>query len=396
MNKKIKILRIIARLNIGGPAIHTILLAEGLNRDKFDSLLVAGMVEEGEADMLYLAESKEVKPIIISELGRKINFKKDFISFCKLFKLIKKQRPDIIHTHTAKAGTLGRLVGILYNLAYPKNKCKLVHTFHGHVLHSYFGKFKTKVFIWIERILAKFTDKIIVVSDTIKKELLDLRIGNNRKIIVIPLGLELDKLLNIPPANNPKINIGIIGRLTLIKNHFMFLKSIKLLLTQYSNLSDNHQFVIAGDGELRDSLENYVRELGLVSQIIFTGWHKDLINLYSSLDIVALTSLNEGTPVSLIEAMAAGRPVVATDVGGVRDLLEPVCGLARIPTKNILIKSNDVEGFAKALIWLIDNRDLRAKIGEASREFVRDKFGKETLIKNMERLYKDLLNKKEN
>ncbi len=395
MVRKIKVLRIITRLNIGGPAIHATLLTSGLNRDKFNSILATGPVGNSEGDMAYLARAKNINLIIIPELAREVNLRKEVIAFSKLYKLIKKEQPDIIHTHTAKAGALGRLAGLLYRasafLTLGKKGPKLIHTFHGHVLQGYFGKRKTKIYVWIERILAKFTDIIIVVSSVIKNDLLGLKIGDCDKMKVIPLGIELDGLLELPLNNNSKVTVGIIARLTAIKNHRMFLEAAKFLLTNYKTNNYQLKFVVAGDGELRKSLEAYSKELGLDNYVIFTGWQTDLVGLYSSLDIVGLTSLNEGTPVSLIEAMASARAIVATNVGGVKDLIEPVCNLVDLPEKNILVDSGDIPGFAKALFSLIEDKALRTKIGLAGREFVRNKFSKQRLIDDMEQLYQNLL-----
>ena len=300
--------------------------------------------------------------------------------FYKLFLLIFKEKPNIIHTHTAKAGTLGRIAGLLYK-SFVNRRCILVHTFHGHVLHSYFGKGKTKVFIWTERLLAKFTDRIIAVSSAIRNELLQLRVGNSKKVIVIPLGLELDNFLTISSQNNSEIKIGIIGRLAPIKNHLMFLKVIKKIM--HLNLQTPTKFIVVGDGELRESLENYAQSLGLDNIIEFRGWQRDLVNLYTNLDIVALTSLNEGTPVSLIEAMAAGRPVVATNVGGVKDLVNG--------DRGFLVKLGDVDSFASALKCLIDDEKLRSRMGRSGREFVRNNFTKDRLIDDIKELYEELL-----
>jgi glycosyltransferase involved in cell wall biosynthesis len=419
MHKKVKVLRIIARLNIGGPAIHTILLTEGLNSDRFDSLLVAGSLETGEGDMMYLAQQKGVRPLMISELGRKISLRNDLVAFWKLFQLLRKEKPDIIHTHTAKAGTLGRLAGILYNLVYSlqclavysKSKCKLVHTFHGHVLHSYFGRLKTRIFIWIERILAIFTDRIIAVSDKVREELLSLGIGTAPKIVTIPLGLELDRLLEISPLpvrqagnSGATVRVGVVGRLVPVKNHRMFLKAANRLLSSIQHPASSIQFIIVGDGELKSELENYVEQSGLKNSVIFTGWKKDLEKVYNGLDVVALTSLNEGTPVSIIEAMAAGKPVIATDVGGVSDLVAscrlPVTSLPwqkpeaegnyRICERGILVRSGDDEGFAQGLSLLLNDGQLREKMGRSGREFVRDRFSKERLINDIENLYEEL------
>ncbi len=384
MLKKIKILRIIARLNIGGPAIHTLLLTCGLN-NKFDSILVSGAVDDYEGNMVYLARDKEVSPIIIPELGRKLNFLKDLVAFYKIFQIIRKEQPDIIHTHTAKAGTLGRLAGLLYILTQclrPKaHRLKLIHTFHGHVLHSYFGGVKTRFFIWIERFLARFTDKIIAVSNEVKNELLKLKIGDLKKVVVIPLGLDLDELLSLDTISNSRIRIGIIGRLTPIKNHTMFLKVVRKIVD--FGLSFPVKFIIVGDGELRSTLEANSRELGLDRYIEFSGWQRNLRELYARLDIIVLTSLNEGTPVSLIEAMAASRPVVTTNVGGVKDLVNDQRGF--------LIESNDADTFAAALKTLIEDKQLRRRMGQAGREFVRDCFTKERLITDLKALYEELL-----
>jgi glycosyltransferase involved in cell wall biosynthesis len=384
MPEKKKILRIIARLNIGGPAIHCILLTQGLNKDRFQSLLVCGNVDKTEADMLYLAREKNVEPIFISSLGRNLNLFKDLAAFFRIFSIIRKEQPDIIHTHTAKAGALGRLAGLLYNftliLRRGRKGVKLVHTFHGHVLHSYFSATKTKIFIWIERILARFSDKIIAVSNEVRNELLSLKIADPEKLRVIPLGLELDSLLGLDEKRNSHLNIGIIGRLAPVKNQMLFLQAVKALRDcSDANLA---KFIIAGDGELRSSLEEKAKDLGIAGFVEFIGWQKDLKDLYSRLDIVALTSLNEGTPVSLIEAMAAGKAVVATDVGGVKDIVNGQRG--------ILVKSGDVNGFANALRCLIEDNDLRRKMGRSGREFVRKLFCKERLIADIQNLYDEL------
>lgn len=386
MPKKTKILRIIARLNIGGPAIHCILLTEGLNKGSFESILVCGSVDNREADMFYFAEEKGVKPILIGELERNLSFRKDFIVFWKLFNIINNFKPNIIHTHTAKAGTLGRLAGLFYNLTQGirlrRSYAKLIHTFHGHVFYGYFGNLKSKIFVLIERILSAMTDKIVAVSNEVKVELIEFKIAKKEKIIVIPLGLELRKLLTLPYNNlNSKVRVGIIGRLTAVKNHEMFFRAIKQLFE--AGLSTETKFMIIGDGELRDKLEDTAKELGIYKQTEFTGWQKDTFNLYSNLDIVALTSLNEGTPVSLIEAMAAARPVVATNVGGVKDIVNNERG--------ILVESNDISCLVSALKTLIEDGKLRQVKGQAGRNFVRALFTKERLIKDMETFYKSVI-----
>jgi len=398
--KKIKILRIIARLNIGGPAIHVILLTEGLDKARFNSLLICGNVSKDEGDMLYYAHQKNIKPLLIPELRRELGFLSDIIAFKKIYNIINTEHPDIIHTHTAKAGTLGRLAAILYNLSHPKNKrIKLIHTFHGHAFSGYFNGFQTKFFIFIERFLASFTHTFVTVSNSIKGELIYRHICKEDKIKIIPLGFELEKFLNIAPRNSNTLNISIIGRLVPIKNHRLFLEAVAAVIRDCPEMS--LEFRIIGDGQLRSALENYSRQLNIHTHVSFLGWQKDLPAIYSDSDIVALTSINEGTPVSLIEAMASGKAVVATDVGGVRDLLgKEIRYNARnnadnmgfkILERGVIVKSEDSFNFSRAMILLLQDANLRKDIGLRSRDFVRGEFTKERLIKDIENLYSHIL-----
>ena len=384
--RKLKVLRIIARLNIGGPAIHTILLTEGLDKSRFESVLVTGTIEKTEGDMFYLAEEKGVRPVIIPELGRTLNIRNDIITFWKLFCLIRKEKPDIIHTHTAKAGALGRLAGMLFKFTYVLSPTsyhlKLIHTFHGHVLHSYFGRIKSAIFVWIERFLAIFTSKIIAVSENLRKELIELKIASTKKIVAIPLGLDLDRYLNIE-NNDAEIrgykSVGIIGRLVTVKNHRMFLDVVKRLKDTLGS-GQRMKFLVVGDGPLRWEIESYAKKLGISQDVTFTGWIKDLRKIYSELDIVVLTSLNEGTPVALIEAQAAGLPCVAINVGGVANVVEE-------GKSGFLIPGQDIERFSQALIRLLNDSALMKSMGEYGKNKVKDKFSKERLFKDIESLY---------
>lgn len=374
-------------MNIGGPAIHTILLSEGLDKSRFETLLVTGTSEESEGDMLYLTEEKGVRPIIIPELGRALNIRNDIIAFWELFCLIKKEKPDIIHTHTAKAGTLGRLATLLcilvYRLSTIDYRPKIIHTFHGHVLHSYFSRIKSAFFIWIERVLAVFTLKIIAVSESVRKELIGFKIAGPQKIITIPLGLELKRYLKIE-KNGPEVrdynSVGIIGRLVPVKNHKMFLEAVKRLKENGARV----KFLIVGDGPLRGELENYAEGLGLKQDVTFTGWIKDLRHIYSELDVVALTSLNEGTPVALIEAQAAACPCVATRVGGVPNVVED-------GKSGFLVVSRDIDKFTEALSELLNNPGLALSMGRYGRERVKNKFDKMRLFRDIENIYQELL-----
>ncbi|MDO8603497.1 MAG: glycosyltransferase family 4 protein [Candidatus Omnitrophota bacterium] len=435
----IKIVRIIARLNIGGPARNAVLLTEGFSirpsasleqyssseveKIKYETVLVCGEVAESEGDMIYLAAEKGIKPVIVKELGRELSWKDDWTAFCKIYKIIREEKPDIIHTHTAKAGALGRMAGVLCEVirfsTWPNilracredirprsNSIVIVHTFHGHAFSGYFGKIKTLFFIWVERFLALFTDKIITVSENLKKELVEkYRIAPENKISVIELGFELEELFKLAPKENADIvNIGIVGRLVPIKNHKMVLDCACNLKqhvrsndigSKYS--SSGHEsiscaqsrevkFIIIGDGELREELEKYAGELGIKDIVEFRGWEKDLKAIYEGLDIVVLTSLNEGTPVSLIEAMAGARPVVATKVGGVVDMVQD-------GKSGYLVESEDVEEFGRKLMDLIREPEKRRQFGENGRNIVKNRFSKERLIKDTEKLYNTILSK---
>ncbi|MFC1674324.1 glycosyltransferase [Candidatus Omnitrophota bacterium] len=396
--KKMKILRIIARLNIGGPAIHTILLSEGLDRSRFESILVSGVISKGEGDMSYYADKKQVKPLVVPRLKRELSLFNDILAFRSIYGIIKVQEPDIVHTHTAKAGALGRLAAIIHNLLNPKKRVKIVHTFHGHVLRGYFTGFKSRVFIVIERFLGKFTDMLVTVSASVAGELLDLEICQKDKIKVIPLGFELDELLAIPLAENGGsiANIGIIGRLVPVKNHRLFLEAAAILLKD--NPVEKIKFKIIGDGELRENLEDYAARLNLTAQVEFTGWKRELTKLYSGLEVVALTSINEGTPVSLIEAMASGRPIVSTEAGGVRDLLGENLDSAqgkdlkfRIMERGIIVDSKDPADFAAALAAILRDKQLRRDMGLRGREFAARIYSKNRLIRDIQDLYCTLL-----
>ena len=400
--KKIKILRIIARLNIGGPAVHSILLTRYLINDRFDAILLTGMIGKSEGDMMYLAEANNIKPVLIKELGREISWKDDIIAFLKILRIVFKERPDIIHTHTAKAGTLGRTAGIIYNTI-SSHKAYLVHTFHGHIFNSYFSTLKTNLFILIERVLARFTDKIIVISKGQEKELSErLNIKDKSKLELIPLGLDLSPFYEaekycglfkreLELDDDTKL-IGIIGRLVPVKNHRMFLDAVK----KYKEIDNKKvKFIIIGDGESGEELKKYSIDFGIKDDVIFTGWRKDLENIYSDLDMVVITSFNEGTPVSVIEAMAAGKPVIATDVGGVRDIFTPKLEIRNskfeIQEEGILINSNDSDSLSEGIDFLLDNPEMAKDMGRMGRMTVKERFDISRLVRDMEGMYERLI-----
>lgn len=392
-NKKIKILRIVTRLNIGGPAIHSILLTNALNSAEYESILVSGAVEKGEVRMDSLINKYKVEPIFIPELKREIRPIADLISFFKVCKLIKQHKPDIVHTHTAKAGLIGRLAAFVMRVPVK------VHTFHGHTFYGYFNRVMNMIVVFIERMLAKITDVIIVISTLQEQDIVQkYRITNREKCRMVPLGLELDKYFAINPELEKKgakedidfrgddIIVGTVGRITRVKNHKLFLEIARRFYDTHKR--DDVKFVIVGDGELKTEIINYRDELKLNDKVHLVGWQDDVSKFYSAFDIFVLTSKNEGTPVSMIEAMASGIPAVSTNVGGVPDLLYARRG-------GYLVDNFNKEEFVRKLNMLATrNPALRISVGEAARRTVRNRFNRNSLTENIRFIYEKHLEKK--
>ena len=403
-----KILRIIARLNVGGPARHVVWLTDAMREGEFETTLIAGTVPEGEEDMSYFAARHNVEPMYLKEMSRELS-PKDAISLIKVYRTMLRERPDIVHTHTAKAGTVGRAAAFLYKWLTPgtligrPRRVRVVHTFHGHVFHSYYGKAKTRFFIQIERALARFaTDRIVTITqqqfDEINKQ---VGIGRADQFEVVPLGIDLSSFEDDGTkreafrrelgARDDELLIGFVGRLTEIKNIPLLLEAAK---TYLDSSGTGTRFVITGEGHLRRSLEEKAAELAISDAVAFVGNREDPDVVYAGLDIVALTSLNEGTPLSLIEAMAAGRPVISTAVGGVVDLLgerrEEHDGFA-VCERGIAVASGDAAGFARGLIYLAKNERLRFSLAENGRDFVHKIYSKERLIEDIRSLYRRLI-----
>ena len=409
-----KIVRVIARLNVGGPAKHVVWLTAGLRDAECETLLVAGTVPPGEDDMGYFAEEMGVKPLFISEMSREVSIK-DALTIWKLYRLFVRERPDIVHTHTAKAGTVGRVAGLFYRWLTPgtfvgrPRSCKFVHTYHGHIFHSYYGRLKTRAFVNIEKALARLgTDRLVVISEQQRREINEeFRVGSADQFAVIRLGLDTRLFANWKErrgrfrdelgVDESDILVGIVSRLTEIKNHALFLRAAAL----YKERRGSHvrvRFVVIGDGHLRRRLEEQVRTLGLIEDVVFTGTRKDPEFFYPALDVVALTSGNEGTPLTLIEAMLNARPVIATAVGGVVDLLGEVVdgseaqnAQCAICQRGVSVRPNDAAGFAEALERLIDDEELRRVIGERGRQFVEQNHSKERLLDDVLGMYRLLV-----
>ena len=369
-------------------------------------MLVCGKVSPLEGDMSYFAKEKDVQPVVISKLGREISLINDMKSFFALRAIIKRFRPHIIHTHTAKAGTLGRLAASSINMSSRSDsRIRLVHTFHGHTFHSYFNPLKTSLFIQIERFLARFTDRIIVISPLQQNDICyRYRITGNERVRILPLGFDLSSFSNCDKHPDrlrerylsislpDTVLVGILGRLAAVKNHRMLINAAKHL--QDRGKLDLFRFVVVGDGELRAELRSYAEDLGVQDALLFTGWQRDVAPVYKAVDIIALTSKNEGTPVTLIEAMAGKKPVVATDVGGVRDLMgeirETTSDGFLLAENGMLVPSEDAEALANALLFLRENREMSTQMARRGQAFVKEQYSKERLLTDIKLLYNEL------
>ena len=392
-----KILRIHNRLIVGGPSLNVTLLTTYLNPE-FETMLLVGKKDPQEKDAGYLAKQLGILPIEISEMRRSILPISDIKAYFKIKKIIREFKPDIVHTHASKSGAIGRLAA---------NSCKvkmIVHTFHGHVFHSYFNKFLSSFVINLERYLARKTHAIIAISDHQKQELAHVyKIAPENKIFTIPLGFNLDKYSVDPDGKRVTfrkkygfaqndIIVGIVGRVVPIKNHEMFVK-VAAIIKERGGV--NVRFAIIGDGESMPAIQKKSLELGLSysyyptnqqadADIVVTSWETEIDQVLAGLDIVVLTSNNEGTPVSLIEAQAACKPVVSTNVGGVEDII--------IHGENgFLTKVNDTNAFADYVFQLIQNKELRAKMGRLGHEKVIDRYSKQRLVKDFKNLYLSFL-----
>jgi glycosyltransferase involved in cell wall biosynthesis len=407
----LKVLRIIARLNVGGPARHVVWLSEGLSEKGWESVLVTGVVPPGEDDMSYVARNAGVNPVVVAEMSREIS-PKDALAVWRLYRLMRSERPDLVHTHTAKAGTVGRVAGLLYRWLTPAafigkpRQCRFVHTYHGHVFHSYYGPFKTRMFLAIERLLARLiTDRIVVVSEQQRREINErFHVGRREQFRVIPLGIDLApfagssqrrlKLRSELGIADADLLVGIVGRLTEVKNHEMLLDAAAVF--KRSTPPASAKFLIIGDGHRRGELEAHAANLGL-DNVLFLGSRNDPEDCYAALDIVALTSLNEGTPLTLIEAMASERPAISTLVGGVVDLFgacEPKRideGSYAVCARGIGVRSQDVRGFCNGLKFLLNHEAERQAIASRGRAFVEQGYSRERLVSDMLALYEELL-----
>ncbi len=396
-----RVLRILNRLAIGGPLLNASYLTKYM-APEFETMLVVGEREDHEKDASFVTDGLGIQPVFIPEMGRSVDPRKDYMAYKKMKKLIADFKPDIVHSHSAKPGAIGRMAAKAMNVPV------IVHTYHGHVFHSYFHPLKTRIFINIERKLGKKTDAIIAISQQQKKELtVDFNIAPENKFRVIPLGLDLDKFQTNREEKRQdfrssfgikedEIVLTITGRLVPIKNQVLFLEGIKHLL---QNSRQTIKAFIVGDGESRILLEEKARQLNIGfstekdkkhdQPLVFTSWRSDIDHINAGSDIIVLTSFNEGTPVSLIEAQAACKPVVSTRVGGIEDVVKD-------KETGLLSDINDTATFCENLLKMAEDKELRCKFGQAGEEYVTTRYSYRRLVTDMSGLYHELLSAKSN
>ena len=373
----IKVMQIIARMNVGGPAILVADLIRNFDSRAVDSILITGYCEQDEAD--YLDDvATDIEATRVNGLGRSVSLFKDLNAFFLLIKEIRRFKPDVIHTHTAKAGVLGRVAGLI---AAPS--AKRVHTFHGHLLHGYFGKGKTQIVITIEKLLALSTVRLIAIGNSVKRDLLEVGVGSEAKYEVIYPGLPS---FQIHPKMLARQHLGLesdktyivfVGRLTRIKRPDRLLDIARFLKVSYPN----SQIIIAGSGELLDLTKSTAESEKL--PLTFLGWRNDIDLILSASDIAILCSDNEGIPLTLIQAAQAGLPIITTNVGSVSDIVihEQTGLLTEVASKALMV------GIAK----LLDDDSLRGKYGIAGQKYANEFFTSEAMVKRHERLYSQIV-----
>ena len=391
--KKTRVIHIITRLDKGGSAETTLLIVSLMNHEKYDVFLAHGLSLESRMSIMEkeavsldmsLAEAKGVSLFALPSLVRRLSFKNDLLAFISIYRLIKRIKPHIVHTHTSKAGVLGRLAACLAGVPI------IIHTPHGHVFHSYYGPIMTKIFVFTEKILSFITDKITALTNREREEHLEEGIASIEKYVIIHSGVMLDRLMNmsvdieagkkeygIPQDCNV---IGVIGRLVPIKGHKYLVSAAKKIVKEFSNTV----FVFVGDGYLNASLERQAESIGVRKNIIFTGWRKDAAEILNLFDILVFPSLNEGMGKVLVEGMALGKPIVASSVGGIIDLV-------RNGENGILVPPGDSDALGNAILQLIKNRNLAEELGKNGKAKVYPEFDVSVMVKEIDDLYESLL-----
>jgi glycosyltransferase involved in cell wall biosynthesis len=383
---RVRVLRAIARLNMGGPTLHVSYLAKGLEERGYETTLVAGQLARGEDSMSYAAQELGVEVVQIPQLHRDLSPVYDPVSVRRLVEEIRRLRPQIVHTHTAKAGAVGRLAALLAGDARPP---VVVHTFHGHVLRGYFDPVRTAFFRETERFLARHTTRLIAVGPQVRDDLVELGVAPAGKFTVIRLGIDLDdrvadgggaalrRLFGVPPQ---RFVVGWIGRMTGIKR----VPDVLAIFRRLLDLGVDAELCLVGDGPERGNLEARAKELGIARRTLFAGYQREIAPYFDFFDAFLLPSANEGTPVVAIEALAARRPVVATRVGGVPDVV-------RDGVDGFLAPVGDVDALARHLAALAADPDLRRRFGDAGRDHVLPRYRVSRLVDDVDELYRELL-----
>lgn len=387
-----RIVRVIARLNIGGPARQVVVLDQELARLGCQTLLVYGAPGPSEGTLEDLATMHGVPTVSIPTLGRRLRTWLDLQTAVRLVRVLLETAPDVVHTHTAKAGALGRVAATIYNLTRRRaRRCAIVHTFHGNVFSGYFGPVGSGLTRVVERALARNTDRIITLSEQQRDDIATrFRIAPSAKVAVVGAGHDLERLFNLPADaerhrkdlgwTDADVVVGYVGRLVAIKDLHTLVRAIAAIAPACPHV----RLLVAGDGDQREALEALTQSLGLSGITRFIGWMTDLPRLYATTDIIALTSINEGMPASIIEGMAAGRPVVATRVGGVPELV--VDG-----ETGRLVAPRDIDGIARALQALATDAPLRQAWGARGRAAVRERFAPARLARETLAVYQSAL-----
>jgi glycosyltransferase involved in cell wall biosynthesis len=382
----VRVLRVIARLNVGGPALHVTYLSAGLQERGYETTLVAGDVAGGEESMAFVAERAGVDVVRLPGLSRELSPVRDLLATIELARVIRRVRPHIVHTHTAKAGAVGRVAAVLAGRRRPI----VVHTFHGHVLRGYFGRLGSQVFRAIETALAHVSDRLVAVSPEVRDELVGIGVAPAGKFVVVRLGIDLEprvafdgnrdevrRRIGIGPE---RFVLGWFGRMTAVKRTDDLLD----VLVAVRNAGVDAVLLLVGDGSDRDRLEQRAHDLGVARHCLFLGYQKEIGAWYAACDVVLLTSANEGTPVTIIEALAAGRPVVATRVGGVGDVVEDGVG-------GTLVASGDTDAMAAELVRLAADPAGRTDLGQAGRRRMLERYAVPRLVADIDDLYRTLL-----
>jgi glycosyltransferase involved in cell wall biosynthesis len=387
-HEPIKVLRVIARLNVGGPALHVAYLTAGLADRGYETTLVAGTLARGEESMAAVSESRGVRIETLPALHRNIGPLRDAQAILRLARLIREERPTILHTHTAKAGAVGRIAALLSGSARPPI---VVHTFHGHVLRGYFNPLTSFGFRTLERWLARVTTALVAVSPEVRDDLVKLHVARASKFTIVRLGIELEERTDVASDVRAETRrqlgvgpdafvVGWVGRMTAVKRTDDVVRALRGLVDRGVDV----YLCLVGDGPDRDHLERYAHELGVVRRCLFVGYQQDVARFYSAMDALLLPSANEGTPVSVIEALAAQRPAVATRVGGTPDVI-------REGVDGFLVEVGDADALSERLAELAADPERRARMGASGRERVLERYAVERLVDDVDRLYRSLL-----